>query len=170
MANTPILSLPVASFLDGTESMIVVQGGVDKRIAAQKVAQTLLNTVPGAIEYVLDGGNIVLNPGMKGFIAVPFNATITSVSVFGDRIGSTAVDIWKCSFAQFDGFLTHPSVADSIVGLNPPVISAGTKYQNMTLSGWTIGLTNGDILAFSVGSTIAFQKLTVVLNVSRILQ
>ena len=170
MANTPILSLPVAASLDGTEYTIVVQGGVDKRATVQKAANTLLNVVPGAIEYVIDGGNIAIGPGMKGFIAVPFNATITSASVFGDRVGSTTIDIWRCSFANFDGFITHPSVTDSIVGLSPPVIVSGTKYQNTSLAGWTIGLTNGDILAFNVGSTTAFQKLTIVLSVSRILQ
>ena len=169
MAGVPILSLPVAVGLDGTEAMIVVQGGVDKRIAAQKVAQTLLNAIPGAIEYVIDGGGTSINPGVKGVIVVPFNATITSVFVFGDTIGSAALDIWKCSFAQFDGFVTHPSVTDTIVGLNPPAIVSGTKYQNLSLSGWGVALLLGDILAFNVSSTNLFSKLTIVLNLSRTL-
>jgi len=46
MANTPMLSLPVASSVDGSEYAWIVQGGTDKRVTLEAIANTATGFVP----------------------------------------------------------------------------------------------------------------------------
>ena len=46
MANTPMLSLPVASSVDGSEYAWIVQGGTDKRVTLENIANTATGFVP----------------------------------------------------------------------------------------------------------------------------
>jgi hypothetical protein len=103
---------------------------------------------------------------MKGYVEVPYVGTLAQVDMVADRFGSIVVDIWKCSFAQFDAGQTHPVVADSITGASPPALSAAIKTQN-PLSGWTTSLAPGDILGFNVNSVATIQRVTLTLKYNR---
>lgn len=167
MSTTPILNLPVAVGLDGQEWVPLVQAGVTKRAQTDEIANTLIRTINGSIEFVIDEGGVPLTSGVKGYITVPFNATIVSVRLLGDQTGSAEIDIWKCSYAQFDAGITYPTAADSIVNGNYPTITVGTKSEDSALSGWTTGLEANDVLAFNVNSSLGFTRLTVSLDVDR---
>lgn len=121
----------------------------------------------GAIEYVIDGGGATITTGMKGYLEVPFDCTINSNTLLGDQSGSIVVNIYKCTFAQFDAGATHPVAADKITASAPPTISTATKSQDATLTGWTTALTKGDILAFNVDSVTSIQRVTLSLKVTK---
>jgi hypothetical protein len=67
-----------------------------------------------AIEFIIDGGGSVPTTGLKGYVEVPFACTINVSTLLGNAAsGSAVVDIFKCSYANFD-VTTHPQAADKI--------------------------------------------------------
>jgi hypothetical protein len=116
-----------------------------------------------SIVYVIDGGGAIYSNGVKGFLQIPFNCTITAVSLLADQTGSTVIDIWKDTYANFP-----PTGADSITGAAKPTITASNKSVNSTLTGWTTTITAGDVLAFNVDSVTTITRVTITLSVNRI--
>jgi hypothetical protein len=83
--------------------------------------------------------------------------------MFADQTGNIVMDIWKDSYGNFP-----PTVADSICGpASKPTITAGVKYTDSTLAGWTKAIAAGDILAFNIDSASAVTRVTITLNVTR---
>lgn len=107
-----------------------------------------------------DGGS-VLATGLRYYVEVPSPFTITRVTQVATPSGSLASYVYKCTYAQFDGGVTHPVAGDNICSATPPTITAATKSQDSTLSGWTVALADGDILAVGITScaTITFASL-----------
>jgi hypothetical protein len=101
----------------------------------------------GSIEVIIDGGGAAITTGIKSDIEVPFNCTITAVTLLADQTGSIVVDIWKDTYANYP-----PTDSDSITSASVPTISTATNSQNTTLSGWTTTVTAGDTLRFNVDS------------------
>jgi hypothetical protein len=115
-----------------------------------------------SIVYVIDGGGAIYSAGVKGFLQIPFNCTITAVSLLADQTGSTVIDIWKDTYANFP-----PTGADSITASAKPTITASNKSVNSTLTGWTTTITAGDVLAFNVDSVTTITRVTITLSVNR---
>lgn len=123
--------------------------------------------VVAGLQFIIDGGGAVLTTGVKGYMQVDFAGTITQATLLADQSGSVVVNIWKCTYSQFDAGGTHPVVGDKITASAPPTISGATKSQDATLSGWTTSFAAGDIFAFSVDSVTTIQRVTVDLKVNR---
>lgn len=120
------------------------------------------------VEFVIDGSGAVITTGIKGYIEIPFGATINRVTLLADQGGAIVVDIYKCTYAQFDAGATHPVSGDKITASAPPTIPAtGTKAQDAVLSGWTTAITAGDILAFNVNSCTTIQRVTLSLKITK---
>lgn len=119
-----------------------------------------------AIEFIIDGGGSAITTGIYGDIVVPFACTIVSSTLLADRSGSIVVNVWKCSYANFDDS-AHPVVGDKITASAPPTISSAVKAQNSTLTGWTTSLSAGDVLRFNVDSAATVQRVSLVLAVTR---
>jgi hypothetical protein len=124
--------------------------------------------VPGALEFIIDDlTGVAITTGVKGFIEVPFACTIQQESLLADQSGAIKIDIWKCTYAQYD-VSTHPVNADSICGGNEPEIAAsGVKDQDATLTSWTKAITAGSILAINVDSCTSITRCTLSLKVMR---
>lgn len=114
------------------------------------------------IAYVIDGGGSAISTGIAGFIPIDFDCEIQEVELLGDQSGSIQVDIWKDTYANF-----APTDADSITASAVPAISAATKSQDSTLTGWTTTVSAGDILTFNVDSCATITRCTVKLKVKR---
>lgn len=172
MANTNILQLPVAVGVNADDYIPIVQGtgtsASTKRTTAQAVADQFANNLPCSIEYVLDDGGVTINTGNKGYLQMPFGGQFTAVTLLGNTTGSIVIDLWKCTYAAFDGGITTPSASNSIVGGHYPTISSGTKYTLTDLSSWTDTSFNAtDILAFVVNSCTSFTRMTISLKATR---
>lgn len=167
---SPIRNLPLAINVTGAEEFPGDQGGTTKRFTMQQIAQAYILPFPAAIEAVIDGGNSLIQTGVKGYLSVPFGATISSVVMYADAAGTISVDIWKCTTAEFDAGVTHPVAADTITGGVPPALAGSALYENSALAGWTTSLDTGDVLAYSVGpGVVGITRITVVINLTRVL-
>lgn len=113
------------------------------------------------ITFVIDGGGATITTGVKGFLEIPFACTITRATLLADQSGSIVVDIWKDTYANYP-----PTVADTITASAKPTISAATKAQDATLTGWTTAIAAGDILGFNVDSITTCQRVTLSLRVT----
>ncbi len=125
------------------------------------------STIIDAIEFVIDGGGVALSTGLKGYLEVPYDATITRATLLADQSGSVVVDVFKCTYANFDASSTHPVAGDKITASAPPTISTATKSQDSTLTGWTTSISAGDILAFNVNSATTITRVTISLKITR---
>lgn len=108
-----------------------------------------------------DGSNVI-QTGDWVDVKVPANATVTGWTLTGTKYisgstGSMVCDIEKTTYSNF------PSSFASITASAKPTISAASKGQSSTLTGWTTTLTAGDILRIQVDScsTITLATLTI---------
>ena len=120
---------------------------------------TLENAAIISMNFVMDGGGSVLTTGLKGFLEVPCNLTITGVTLLADQTGSAVVDIWKDTYANFP-----PTIADTITASAKPTLSTAVKNKDTTLTGWTTSVSGGDILAFNLDSVSTIQRLTIAIT------
>lgn len=107
------------------------------------------------ITYIIDGGGSAITTGVKGFLEIPFDFTITGWTLLADASGSIVIDVWKDTYANFP-----PVVGDTIAGSEKPTLSSVQKNQDLSLSTWTTAITAGDILAFNVDSATTVTRVT----------
>lgn len=147
-------------------SQITITGGANGQLSiASTGAGTNAQTC--VIGITIDGGGSAITTGVKGYILVPYACTINSVTLLADQSGSSVVDIWKCTYTQFDAGSTHPVAGDKITASAPPTISSATKAQDTTLTGWTTSISANDVLAFNVNSDTTITRVTLVLKVTK---
>ena len=82
--------------------------------------------------------------------------------MLADQSGSAVVDIWKDTYASYP-----PTGADSITASAKPTISAATKSEDATLTGWATSISAGDTLRFNVDSASTITRLTLILTVTK---
>ena len=174
MTNVPIQNLPLVSTLNGGEYLEIsapvpsLPGTyVSQKATSATIAGIFSKLIPSTIEYVIDGLGVAISTGVKGYLSIPFTGVITSAVLIADQSGTVTVNLWKCTYAQFDGGLTHPVAADSITGGNPPALSSATKNTS-NLSGWSLTMSQGDVLAFQIPTLATnITRVTLALGVTR---
>lgn len=157
---TTFLTLTSGTYSPGGTDVAVADGGTGSSTAAG--ARTNLGVAASTIQFLIDGGGSAITTGVKGYVEIPFDCTIVGVRALADQSGSIVVDIWKDSYANYP-----PVDADSITASAPVTISAATKSQDTTLTGWTTSLTEGQVLGFNVDSATTITRATIVLDVNR---
>lgn len=118
-------------------------------------------TITRTLNVVIANDGAVLAVGIAGDVFIDFACTITKVTLLADQSGSVVVDIWKAAYASYP-----PSVANSVTASDTPTISAATKSQDSTLTGWTTAISAGDVLRFNVNSVTTITQLLVALTLS----
>lgn len=119
-------------------------------------------TLESAIEFVIDGQGSGFSTGLKGYIEVPFNCSINRATLLGDAVGNCVIDIYKTTYAAFP-----PTAANSICAAAKPTLAAARSFQDTTLTGWTLALTKGDVVAFNVDSVSGLTRVTASLGLVR---
>jgi len=127
----------------------------------------LQNVATTGLSIIMDGYQTPIRVGNRGWVEVPFPATITYVRMLSDQVCNVVVDIWKTTFASYP-----PSAANSICASMKPTISGssikaelGTLQYPMT--GWTTSVDSGDILWFHVDSNDVSTLLTISMTLAR---
>lgn len=112
------------------------------------------------VGITIDGGGSAPSTGTKGFIQVPFAATITGWTIIADQSGSCSIGVKKSTFAAFP-------TTSSIVASAPPTLSSQQNATSTTLTGWTTTINAGDVLEFDLSSVSTCQRITLELQISR---
>lgn len=117
---------------------------------------------------IITNGGSVLAAGNKCYIG-PFTSacTIKQITGLADLAGSVVVDVYKCTYTNYDP-TTHPASGDKITASAPLTLSAVKKQKDITLTGWNVDVAVDDVLEFIVtGSPATITQLTVGLGVER---
>lgn len=96
-----------------------------------------------------DGQGSVIETAKTVYVPVERNGVIKSATLVGDASGSATITVTKYDPAADDITLGSPAAVGSI--------ALATKMINRdtTLSGWTTAVSEGDILAFTTGGSLA---------------
>lgn len=105
-----------------------------------------------------DGGSVIT--GIKGYRRITQDGVIKKVSILSSQSGDIVFDIFK------DPFASYPPTT-SIVGAAPPTLTADDHAEDVTLVGWTIGVTAGEVLGFSVTSVSGLERVTLQLDIEQ---
>jgi len=126
----------------------------------------IATTITNSFGVHLDGGGLVLATGLAGYSTIVNGGTIRSCVMLADQTGSAVVDIWRCTYGQFDAGSTHPVAGDKITASAPPTITSAVKSTN-ALTGWSLTVTNGDVIAWSVTACTNITKLDISVTTTR---
>lgn len=120
------------------------------------------NLETDGININIDGGGTEIADGIVGDFVIRWDCTITGWQILGDQSGDITVDLWKCTYAQFDNS-AHPVAGDSIWGTKPAISGA---HKN-TASGLSIALVKGQVIRVNVDSCTSIEKCHLHLDVTR---
>lgn len=154
--NTVELNLDTANTLSASGGTLSIEGSPLAKVSDEA------NSKIDSVGITLDGGGSAITTGTKGYIEVPYNATINRVTMLADQSGSCVVDVWKDTYANYP-----PTVADTITASAKPTITTAIKSQDSTLTGWTTSITAGDVLGFNVDSCSTITRLHLILKVTK---
>ena len=118
--------------------------------------------LPIGIAIIYDGGGTEIADNVQLWTEVVPKCDIERVTLLADQSGSIVIDLWVDSYANWP-----PTDADSITAAAPPTISAATKSQDSTLSGWTKAISAGDAILGNVDSCTDIEKVACCLKLSR---
>ena len=131
-------------------------------LAADNVGTGVLNTARIAtnarlfgVTMIFDGGGTLVGSGTRLSAQMPLTGTIIQATLLGDALGSLIVNIYKNTYTNW------PTVA--VIG----TIALGNvqKNQDSTLTGWTLGITEGDVLeAYSLNGASGVNRVSVSLK------
>jgi hypothetical protein len=112
-----------------------------------------------SVGITIDGGTNVLTTGVKGYIWCPYAGNVQAWYVVADQAGSIVMDVWKVAGPAI------PTGANSIVGADPPTLTAQQAASNTTLTLWTLPVSVGDMFGFSITSVSTIKRVTLVVRV-----
>jgi hypothetical protein len=116
--------------------------------------RNLLNVGYYTIPFTIGDGTNPISAGVWSDYHIDIAGEIVEVVVLAVKggAGSIVVDLYKCTYADYDGGATHPVVGDSITASAKPTLSSATKSKDATLTGWTKALALADVLRAYVDS------------------
>lgn len=126
------------------------------------------NLILGQLGISINGAGSVISTGIKQYLRVPYNCTITSYELVVSPFvpGFITINVLKSTWEDY------PPV-NSITGYSAPAINTiidnGIKIRGTNLAGfnWTTALTTGEYLGFNVTSVSAITGATLTLVTRR---
>jgi len=115
------------------------------------------------IIFTADGqASPIVNTSPLGEIVVPFDCTITQVTLLADQSGTIDISIKKDDYATYGAFATTINAAGTVS------LTAADKNQITTFTGWTTTLNKGDILRFESNTAVtSIIRLSINIQVNR---
>jgi len=108
---------------------------------------------------LLDGAGSAITTGIKCDIIFPAGLTLKEWVMYGDQSGSVVLDLWHCTYAEFDN-AAHPVVGDTICAAAKPTIAAAHKAFDATLSGWSKSALVRECWRLNIDSLSTFERLS----------
>lgn len=141
----------------GSTTALLMVGGQRCKLTSDGTSSWAVDCGGGnhVIAFGIDGGGSAITTGDLGvFPTAQFACTIYRTDVSADQSGSITVDIWKRAGAI-------PTSAQKISASAPVTLSAAQLNQNGSISGWTTGVSPGDIFGATVATSATVTKVTV---------
>lgn len=154
---------------DSAKTIVTTLGADDTTLPTSKAVRDYALSTGN--QFVIDGGGFAIQAGTQFDIRVLQNCTLTLWDILNkgrtDANDAIQIDIWKCTYAQYDDGATHPVNADSIIaGSEIKIVAGASNYKNQA-SGLTITLLKGDILRVNVDSCVNIKLAEIYLDVTR---
>lgn len=112
--------------------------------------------ITGGFGYsISSGSSLDISPGIKGFISVPYNMTVTEWTIIADQAGSAILDLWVSPYST-----SLPDASDSITGSAKPEISGSNTARSSNLTGWKKALKAGDLIVFYIDSISGIKNMS----------
>jgi hypothetical protein len=128
----------------------------------ENLVQGGTTSIAGSFGITIDGGGSPITAGVKGYISIPYNCTITGWDIVADVSGSIVVDLWKSTYDNYP-----PTVSNSIAGTEKPSLVSSIKNKDQTLTSWTTTVSAGDVVAFYVESASIVKRVHITVNTLR---
>jgi hypothetical protein len=120
-----------------------------------------VNNNVAELPFIITGGGVAVTTGAKGFIPVPWAATITGWSIIADQSGSITIDILRNNNAI--------PVASIVGGGTKPTLAAAQFAGNTVPVGWTsTALVAQDYLGFTVSTVATVTQVTLTLFLAKL--
>jgi len=160
------MTAPVIEFPDWFEVPValVSSGGVGVFSHNTRIAVLLMTEGAGSATTVgitIDGGGSTIATGVKGYISVPFDATITGWDVVADQSGSVSIEVDK----KANGIPN--TTTDKISASTPIALAAAQIAQNGSIAGWTTAVAAGDVIGFNVVSATTVTRVTATIRMTK---
>lgn len=102
----------------------------------------------------IDGQGGVISTGSKGYVVIPYDATITGWYIVGDQTGSISIDLLRNGTSIIDGG-------------NLPTLSS-TQRANAAVSGWTsTAISANDEIQFYVDTATTVTRVNLIIQITR---
>lgn len=141
--------------------VVLTDADGDEIWTADPVAPIILNqdAIPITIvmECTVDGAGSSPTPGVCGDLYVPFDCEITKWVIQATAAGDIEFDVWAKPFAANN----PPTIANSIVALAPPTMTASQGEIDATLVDWTTTIPGGTWVRFNLNSVATIVRATI---------
>jgi hypothetical protein len=129
-------------------------------VVTPPVVPVVPTPITRVVGVTVDGAGSVITTGVKGYLRMPVDATITQAVMLADQTGSAVIDVWRSPFPSYP-----PTSANAITASTPPTLSTAASSMDVVLAGWSTTITADDVLAFSVTSATTVTRVTLELTV-----
>jgi hypothetical protein len=151
---------------DGTTGKLVKDAGQSPAtvLASAKAA------IPGIIGITIDGGSSVISTGVKGYVQIPYGATIVGWSIMADQSGSISIDIDKHSSSAPPSAPTIPNTTTDKISASAPISLSSAQSGAVAAAGvstWTTAVAQWDVIGFNVTSAATLTRVTILIEMTR---
>lgn len=119
------------------------------------------NLILGQLGISIDGASSGISTGIKQYLRVPYNCTITSYDIVARPSGNITIDILKSAYEDF------PPTTSITGGFSPAITGINNKARGNPLGWSTTTLTAGEYLGFNVTSISTITAATLTLATRR---
>jgi len=128
------------------------------------------SSVSASVGITVDGGGSAPATGVKGFIQLPYAATITGWSVIADVAGTMSMDIWRAASSAPPSAPAVPTSGGKISASAPVTIASSAQSASggsSAISTWTTALAQWDVLGFSLSAAATLTRITVEIFITK---
>lgn len=118
-----------------------------------------------AFGITIDGGDLEVSDGSKGYAIIPFDCAITGWKILGDVSGSVEVDVKKGTFPAGGATPTTASLIGS--GGTKPSITTAFSASSTDVTGWTTAITEGDVIEWNIDSCTTITRLNLIITCNK---
>jgi hypothetical protein len=141
-------------------SKIEFPAGSIEKVGPGKARVTLGGAATaGKMQIGIDGQGVEPATGIRTVFVVPADLTITEWAILADQSGDIAIDLWVGTYP--------PSIADSVVGSDKPLLTGTASGSSTALTGWRKDWNADEAVTVNLDSIETITRATLVLDYVR---